>query len=211
MNAYRIIDLESWPRRKLFEFYRAFDAPCFNLTVKVEAEPLLAFAKAHGESFFLLSLYAILRAANHVPEFRRRVLGEEVIEFDRIAVMTPIMTEAESFRQVWCEYAPDYLAFKAEAAPLIEAAKTGVPSPLVEHGEDFLCASCVPWLHFESIVQAEYHFDQTIPILAWGKLKDGTIPVGLKLNHCFVDGLHTACFFAKLEEGFTHPETLLKI
>ena len=93
MNSYRKIDLETWPRRELFAFYRTFDAPCYNLTVKVEAEPIHTFAKARGESFFLLSLYAILRAANAVPQLRQRIIGGEVIEFEQIAVMTPIMLQ----------------------------------------------------------------------------------------------------------------------
>ncbi len=209
MNSYRKIDLETWPRRELFAFYRSFDAPCYNLTVKVEAEPIQAFAKARGESFFLLCLYAILRAANAVPQLRQRIIGGEVVEFEQIAAMTPIMTESEMFRQVWCEYEPDFSTFRDRVAPEVERAKRSLPSPLVEHGEDFLCASCVPWTHFESITQAEYGFHQTIPILTWGKLQDGRIPIGIKLNHCFADGLHVSRFFAAIEQGFTAPETLL--
>jgi len=210
MNSYRKIDLETWPRREIFAFYRSFDASCYNLTVKVEAEPIQAFAKARGESFFLLCLYAILRAANAVPQLRQRVVEGEVIEFEKIAVMTPVMTESELFRQVWCEYEPDYPAFRERVAPEIERAKRSLPAPFTGHGEDFFCASCVPWMHFESIAQAEYGFHQTIPILAWGKLKNGLIPISVKLNHCFVDGLHASRFFAAVEQGFTAPEMLLK-
>lgn len=208
MNSYWNIDLESWPRREIFEFYRTFDAPCYNLTVKIAAEPIHAFAESRDESFFLLCLYAILRAANSVPQLRRRLADVGVIEFDRIAALTPIMTESESFHQVWCEYEPDFPAFKARVAPDIERAKRGNPSPLVGRGADFLCASCVPWMHFESIAHAEYGFAQTIPVLTWGKLRDGLIPIGVKFNHCFVDGLHASRFFDAVEHGFAAPETL---
>ena len=208
MNAYRIIDKESWPRRELFDFYQKFDNPCFNVSVQVEAGDLYACARQRNASFFLLALYAILRAANAVPQLRQRVLGDAIVEFERIAVMTPIMTEQQMFRQIWCEYSPDFSAFADEAAPKVASAKKGTPSPMKEHGEDFLCASCLPWLHFSAVSQAEYHFGQAIPILAWGKMKNGLIPISCKFSHAFADGLHVSRFFADIELSFANPDTL---
>lgn len=208
MNTYRIFDKESWPRRELFTFYQKFDDPCFNVSVSLDARQLHACAKDRGESFFLLALYAVLRAANAVPQIRQRVLADAVVEFDSIAVMTPIMTEREMFRQIWCEHAPTFAAFAAEAVPKVEAAKRGAPSPMEEHGEDFFCASCLPWLHFTSVTQAEYHFGQAIPILAWGKMQNGLIPISCKFNHAFVDGLHASRFFAHIGESFANPDAL---
>lgn len=208
MNTYRILSKETWPRWELFSFYRKFDDPCFNVSVSLDAHRLHACAKDRGESFFLLALYAILRAANAVPQIRQRVWGDTVAEFDAIAVMTPIMTEQEMFRQIWCEYAPTFAAFAADAAPRVAAAKRDAPSPMEEHGEDFLCASCLPWLHFTSVTQAEYHFGQAIPILAWGKMHNNCVPISCKFNHAFVDGLHASRFFAHIEKSFADPDAL---
>ncbi len=55
---------------------------------------------------FQLALYALLRAASRVPQLRQRVRNDEVIEYDSLAVMTPVMTVGEGFRQVWCDNAP---------------------------------------------------------------------------------------------------------
>lgn len=208
MNHWRIIEKERWPRRDLFRFYEKFDNPCFNISVSLEAGQLHACAKERGQSFFLLCLYAILRAANMVPQMRQRVLNGNIVEYDAIAVMTPIMTGGEMFRQVWCEYAPTFDAFAAQAAPKVTEAKGGAPLVMEEHGEDFLCASCLPWVHFSSVTQAEYTFGQTVPILAWGMLKNGLIPVSCKFNHAFVDGLHASRFFAGIEKGFANPDWL---
>jgi chloramphenicol O-acetyltransferase type A len=122
--------------------------------------------------------------------------------------MTPIMTKQEMFCQIWCEYEPTFEAFKAHAAPKVETAKHNNPSPMLEHGEDFLCASCVPWLHFTSLTQADYAFSQTIPVLAWGKLKNNIIPVSCRFNHSFMDGLHVSRFFNNIEERFTGKHDL---
>ena len=208
MNRFRKIDLDTWPRKHLFEFYRKFDAPCFNIAAKVKAEPVYAFAKAHGESFFLLCLYAILRAANSVPQVRQRIENGEVVEYEQIAAMTPIMTEAEMFHQIWCEYAPDFTTFRQTVEPLVQKAKSDAPMPLENHAQDFICASCLPWLHFDSISQAHLDFHQSAPILAWGKLEDGKIPVSVKFNHCFMDGLYVSRFFHQIQFGFENPESL---
>ena len=208
MPAYRKINMEVWPRRELYAFYRKFASPAFNITVSVKAENIYRFAKAHGESFFLLSLYAILRATNAVPQLRQRIVDGEPVEFERIAAMTPIMTKSEMFRQVWCEYADSFAQFKDAVSPDIERAKNGIPSPLEKHGQDFICASCLPWLHFDSITQADYAFDQEVPILAWGKMEEGKVPISVKFNHCFMDGLHVSRFFEAIADGFSKPECL---
>ena len=208
-NSCHIIDLKTWDRAELFRFYRKFAAPCFNISVKVKAEPIYRYAGTHHESFFLLALYAILRAANRIPQLRRRIINDQPVEFEKIAAMTPIMTRHAMFHQIWCDYHDTFSGFKAAAEPKIEAAKADNPHIMAEHGEDFICASCLPWLHFESMAQAEYGFDQCIPILSWGKLEGGLVPVSAKFNHCFVDGWHVSNFFAEIERAFSAPETLM--
>lgn len=208
MNKYHILNLKSWTRTNMFNFYQSFASPLFNISVKIHGEKLYKYAKLNHESFFLLSLYAILRSANEIPQLRQRILDAQVIEFERIAVMTPIMTPDEMFHQIWCEYEDDFATFKAITNPKIESAKNSTPSPMVNHGDDFLCANCAPWLHFESITQTTYHSHQAVPILAWGKMVDGKIPFAIQLNHSFVDGLHTSRFFEKLQNYFDNPELL---
>ncbi|MDF5745657.1 CatA-like O-acetyltransferase, partial [Klebsiella quasipneumoniae] len=92
MARYRIIDTAAWPRRAHFTFYRQFANPSFNLCVQIEAQRLYECAKDRRVSFFQLALYALLRAANGVPQLLQRVRDGEVIEYDSLAVMTPVMT-----------------------------------------------------------------------------------------------------------------------
>ncbi len=157
---------------------------------------------------FQLALYALLRAANGVPQLRQRVRNDEVIEYDSLAVMTPVMTVGEGFRQVWCDNAPEFTAFSAAATPKIVAARETSPAPLIVDGEHFICASCLPWLHFTSMTHAEYAVGAAVPALTWGKLQNGVIPVAGRFNHAFVDGLHASRFYALVEEGFNDPERL---
>ncbi|MFW3987844.1 CatA-like O-acetyltransferase, partial [Klebsiella pneumoniae subsp. pneumoniae] len=125
-----------------------------------------------------------------------------------LAVMTPVMTVGEGFRQVWCDNAPEFTAFSAAATPKIVAARETSPAPLIVDGEHFICASCLPWLHFTSMTHAEYAVGAAVPALTWGKLQNGVIPVAGRFNHAFVDGLHASRFYALVEEGFNDPERL---
>ena len=151
MAHYRIIDTASWPRRDHFTFYRQFANPSFNLCVPIAAQRLYECAKDRRVSFFQLALYALLRAANGVPQLRQRMRNGEVIEYDSLAVMTPVMTVEEGFRQVWCDNAPEFTTFSDAATPKIVAARETTPAPLIVDGEHFICASCLPWLHFTSM------------------------------------------------------------
>lgn len=80
------------PRKDHFDFYRGFANPSFNLCVPVEAQRLYECAKDRGVSFFQLALFALVRAANEVPQLKQRLLGDDIIEYDQLAVMTPVMT-----------------------------------------------------------------------------------------------------------------------
>lgn len=115
--------------------------------------------------FFQLALYGLVRAANDVPQLKQRLLDDEIIEYDQLAVMTPVMTAQEGFRQVWCDNAADFAAFSAAATPKIDAAKRTAPAPLIVNGENFFCASCLPWLHFSAMTHAEYYVGAAVPAL----------------------------------------------
>ncbi len=208
MAQYKVIDMSTWSRSRTFEFYRRFANPSYSINVQYSIEPLYKQAKKNGDSFFLLTLYAILRAANEVPQLRQRYINGQVIEYEQLAAMTPIMTPNEEFCQAWCEFRSDFPQFKEVAHLEIEAAKKAQPGPRLNHDEDYICASCVPWLHFTGGTQADFTFNETVPILAWGKMQENKIPIIGRFNHYFVDGLHFSRFFNKIELYFKEPDQL---
>lgn len=122
--------------------------------------------------------------------------------------MTLIMTKDEGFRQVLCESTPLFTDFRSQINGKIEEVKNAKAGPMIIQNEDFFCASCLPWLHFDSITHAEFHFGAAVPTLTWGQLKDGVVPVACKFNHAFVDGLHASRFFACIEDNFDNPDLL---
>ncbi len=81
--SFHVVDLSRDPRRAQFDYFRSLANPYVGVTVAVDVTQVLAWTKRTDSSFFLTVLYAAARAANAVPELRRRVRGEAVVEYDR--------------------------------------------------------------------------------------------------------------------------------
>ena len=157
MNSYTSIDLATWKRRGTFEYYRTFQNQLFNITLEFPAAELYRYAKRNRLSFFLLTLHAILRAVNSVPQFRQRIVdGGQVIEFEHVAALTPIMTPEEEIVMALTEYAPSFAEFREQAEAAVAAAKRGEFDPSVRQRNDFICASCVPGYGFRSLTQGAH-------------------------------------------------------
>ena len=67
-----LIDIDTWERKENYLFFRDFHNSWIAMTSEVDCTEAYAEAKAQGRSFFLYYLYAILRAANEIKEFRYR-------------------------------------------------------------------------------------------------------------------------------------------
>ncbi|MBS1371396.1 MAG: hypothetical protein HPZ91_15735 [Lentisphaeria bacterium] len=196
MNPCHEIDKASWPRRSTFEYYRTFENQLFNITLELNVEAVYRRAKAQGRSFFLSTLYPVIRAVNAVPAMRQRILdGGRVVEFRHTAALTPILGGNDVFTMALAEYAESFDAFFAQASEAVAAAKRGEFDPAVRKRQDCFCASCVPWYGFTALNQAALTLDQSIVILAWGKMnRNFDIPLSLQLNHALVDGRQVGHF-----------------
>ena len=87
--AWRFVDMQRDPRREQFAYFLDFANPYLGVTAEVDVTKTLEWTRRTGNSFFLTVLYAAVRAANAVPELRRRIRGREVVEYDRCPPLTP--------------------------------------------------------------------------------------------------------------------------
>ena len=78
---YKSIDLSSYPRREHFAHFRDMQYPFVTLTAQVEVTDWLRCLKEAGYPFFLCFQYAVVRAANRVPEFRQRIRDNGIVEY----------------------------------------------------------------------------------------------------------------------------------
>lgn len=57
------------------------------------------------------------------------VIGDKVVQYSHIDIMTPILTKQEGFRQVMGENCSRFTEFSAQIAKKIENAVSDEPSP----------------------------------------------------------------------------------
>lgn len=194
-NTRKIIDIEHWERKEEYLFFRTFFNPMISVTVKIDCTAAYKQAREHQLPFSLYYMHAAIVAANHIPEFRYRQEGEEVVLYDHIDLFTPIQTGNGTYRSVLLHAYEHWTDFYREARPVVEAARRGEGAAHAEtgYGKDILLVSVNPWYRFTSVqlsIPANPH--QNIPIFTVGKMeeKEGkrTMPLALSVNHGFVSG-----------------------
>jgi chloramphenicol O-acetyltransferase type A len=211
----RTIDLSTWPRRKHFEVFRAFDYPHINVCANVEITALQAFVKQRSLSLNITLIYLFARVANAIPEFRYRIRGSEVVEHDVVHPSSTILTEGDLFSFCTIPYVADYTAFALQATTIIEQMKQQ-PRLEDEPGQDdLLFMSSIPWVSFTALQHPIHmHPVDSVPRIAWGKFfTEGEalkMPLSVQVHHALMDGVHLGRYYALVQEYLDQPERLMK-
>src|SRR5713226_1558221 len=101
----KYLDLESWARRDLFEFFKAFDKPYFNICTRIEVTNLLAFVRRRPKLSASLSYhYFALKIANEIEPFRYRLRKGKVFVHDLIHGGTTVLLANDTFTLAYFDY-----------------------------------------------------------------------------------------------------------
>ncbi|MFN2113050.1 MAG: CatA-like O-acetyltransferase, partial [Anaerolineales bacterium] len=105
----RKIQLEDWPRRDHYQFFREFEYPYFSLCADMDLSEFLPRIKDKGISFTAAMMYLIARVANSIPEFRQRIREENPIEHPVVHPSATILSKNDLFTFCTVEYEEDFL------------------------------------------------------------------------------------------------------
>ena len=198
-----LIDLRKWKRRDHYSWFRKYEQPFFSVTVDVDVPAAWNTSRKHGAtSFFLSSVFQVLRAANDIEAFRLRLRPRGVWRHDHVAVGPTIMRADETFGFVRLEPAATLNQFAAlgEAAIARAAARTALAPPQ-KVTDDIVFHSVLPWLRFTSFTNALPGKGDSIPRIVFGRCaRQGTrmkMPVAVEVHHALVDGLDVARFLER--------------
>ena len=215
MSGY--LDIETWNRRRHFEFFKDYHNPFFNICTNVDVTPLLGLTRASKNiSFFIAYHFLSARAANEVEPFRYRLRGDRVLVHDRVHAGTTILLADENFTFAYFDYTEDFEVFHARAKAVLESAKAGGVE-LYQRAErdDLIYHSVIPWATFTSISHARKGGrEESVPKIAFGKYReDGgrvMMPVSVEVHHALMDGLHVGRYFERLESYLSNPRSAMK-
>ena len=199
------IDMERYPRRSHFDFFRNMAYPYVGFTANVDVTNLLRHAKEKGVSSFLLVLWAASKAANAVPEMRQRIQGDGIIEYEHCLVGHTVALEDHTFCNCVTDCRMSLEEFLVDAAARQEEAKHHhgfVNREEDESGMIFL--SAVPWVTFTQCIQPVPCPGDSNPRIVTGRyMKEGgktLMPLHIQCNHALVDGFHLAEFYRIFQE-----------
>lgn len=193
----KIIDMTKDPRGGQFEYFRTMTDPWAGITVPVDITDLLA--SLNGRPFFLSYLYAVMRAANAVPELRRRLLPDGTGVY------------------VYCLLEDDLSSYEKFVAEGKRRQKETLERGTLTEDGDVLAnffVSCVPWLYYTQIKEPAGGADDSNPRFAWGKYREENgrmmLPMSLFINHALCDGWHVTQFYKNLDRELAELSAYLK-
>lgn len=210
------LDISSWARRDVFEFYRGFDKPYFNISTRIDVTNLLAFLRLRSHLNVSLTYhYCALRMANEVEPFRYRLREGKVVVHDVIHGGTTVLMPNESFTLAYFDYEEDFRKFMSAAERAVEDAQSGDGGfKLINNDDDRVHFTTFPWVSFTSFSHARnWGREDSAPKIAFGKFinehERTLLPISVEVHHALMDGLHVGRYLNKLEEAFSQPEAYL--
>ena len=211
----KIIDIETWKRRDNYRFFSDFLNPCISITSEVDCTVAKKRSSQNKQSFFLVYLYAILRAANEIEEWRYRIKRDgQVVLYEKLDVITPVqVSEDGKFTSVRLPWNEDFEKFHETARNIIKQADANEDpyaytlerNILDDDNYDVILVSATPDLYFTSVTHTQEHRNGSdFPLMNVGKAisKEGRLvmPVAVNIHHGLMDGKHIADFFKKVQE-----------
>jgi chloramphenicol O-acetyltransferase type A len=187
----------------------------YSMTVRVNAQNTYEYAKENNIPFFNMTAASILEAINEITEFKRRIIDDKVYEYDKINGVSPIMQDDHSIREIEI-LPPSEFQTLTEFNEYIENKKNDIENnqylvePSLRDQMPICNLSCIPWINYDSMTNIIASPNQLMPVITWGKLVDGKIPVSLTASHVFIFGYHFKLFYEKIEQYLENPELLEK-
>jgi chloramphenicol O-acetyltransferase type A len=210
------LDLTSWARRDVFEFFRGFDKPYFNICTRLDITNLLALLRLRSDVRASLAYhYFALRIANEIEPFRYRLREGKVLVHDVIHGGTTVLLPSESFTLAYFDYYEDFSKFASEAGRAIEEARSGDGAFTPRDSDDArIHFTTLPWLSFTSFSHARnWGREDSVPKIAFGKFSHENqrtlLPISVEVHHALMDGLHVGRYLSRLEEALLNPEAYL--
>ena len=75
---YKVIDVNTWERKKQFTWFNSFTNPCYGFNVEIDVTEVLNYSHETKTSFFINYLFLMMKGLNETLEMRLRIVDGEV-------------------------------------------------------------------------------------------------------------------------------------
>lgn len=199
------IDFENWERRATFEFFKDYKDPFFNMAANLDVSRLYRFCKKNGFPFSIAALYFSIATANEIREFRFRMIGEKIVEFDRIEATQTVLNDDNSFSFCYFPMKATLEEFVLSGLKSREKYRQLKSFDVEKDRIDLIYYSVIPWISFTSFKHANSgDHRQTVPRMVFGKMFEDRdrrlIPFSVEVHHALMDGYHVGRYFNLFQE-----------
>lgn len=198
------VDLSASSRGKQYEYFCSLPSPHVALTAQCDITKLMEKVRKNGWPFFLTLLYCAVNAANAVPELRRRIREQQVVEFERCLSSHTVALPDGSYCYCELDCHGPFADFLPYARRQVELAKEKNSLDDGGDADRLFFVTCLPWLSFTAIQLPTAGAQDSNPRLTFGKYEPQgdrlLLPVSLMVHHGLVDGIHIARFFAEFDK-----------
>jgi|LakMenEpi03Aug12_release.lakeMendotaPanAssembly.Ray.scaffolds.fasta_scaffold188011_4 chloramphenicol O-acetyltransferase type A len=207
----RLIDMDAYPRRAFFNYFKSFDVPVHSRTVQIDITRALDYVKNHDLVFSLVMTLLVTRAANQVPEFRQRIASEGIEEYDFVVPFYTMLSPSKVVAFIQGRHADNFATcYESNMAIRREVQAGQIPGfDLTDQGH--ITVSVVPWYSFTAITMPYSRHHASVPVFSIGKFyqqQSATmIPLAIQSNHALIDGYHIGQFLDCLTSYLADPET----
>ena len=206
------LDLESWSRRELFEFFIGYANPYFNVCATLDVTGLKEFVRQQpGMKISLALHYFALRMANEIEPFRYRLQDGKIRVYDVVHGGTTVLLPNESFAYAYFDYRQDFDSFTRGMGKAIDELRNGDGKLKPTMRDDVIYHTTLPWISFTSFAHARTPGrGESIPRIVFGKITSEhgrqRMPISVEVHHALMDGLHVGRYLSRLQEAFAEPE-----
>lgn len=203
------IDMNTYPRRVLYEHFLTFEIPIVTRTVLLDVTSLMSYIKRNNYRFSLALGFIITRATNHVPELRHRIQDGILVEFNKIIPSFTILSKENLVyfsKGVFTDkFDDDY----PENLKINENAMKGLDQNVGSENQGQIFITNNPWNSFTSLQFPYSKKISSIPVFGIGKMyRDGDAikaPLAIQNHHSLTDGYHIGHFLYILNRHLDDP------
>jgi len=203
---YRVV--ENYYRQEHFDFYRGYLSPFYSATFHLPAGPLKAFAKEQGYPLYLSLCYFFTKAMQGIEDFRYRLLDDQIVLYDEVHPGLTLPAPGGLFRFGYFDYRPSPADFFREAKKVLDL-PPGEELLAESRHHNYIFFTVLPKVPFTGFTHAVNEAGETEPKVAFGRIEEIggqlKVPVGIQVNHVFVDGNALGELVERAEAVFEDP------
>jgi chloramphenicol O-acetyltransferase type A len=208
MSEFKVIDMATWVGKDVYECFLNSQNPFVGGTSEVDIKNLYTLAKEKRTTINVLVMYVIAKAVNLIPQFRLRMINNQLVEFEKACISPPVPARGKEGYFNFCN-----IDFNEDLDKFIQNVKTSTTEAKSRDNifPDKMRDDAVYISHVNGYYTAlnnphngKYDF---IPRICWGKPRKTPdknepvwIPLTIEAHHSVISGYHFEKFLKIFQE-----------